>query len=64
MFSVTKAASEGWISPALQHPLSLMPLLLFGAHAKVTGVYLEEAGKQMLLSYCNNSTAVICQHLH
>lgn len=64
MFAVRKAASEGWISPALQRPLILIPLLLFGAHAKVTGVYLEEAGKQMLISYCNNSAAVICQHLH
>lgn len=64
MFAGRKAASEGWVSPALQHPLTLRPLLLFGAHAEVTGVYLEEAGKQMLISYCNSSTAVICQHLH
>lgn len=36
----------------------LVPML------KLQEFTLRKAGKQMLISYCNSSTAVICQHLH
>lgn len=63
MLSMRQTASGGWINFALYHSLTLI-LMLFGNHAKVTAVYLEEAGNWMLISYYNNSNAVICHHLH
>lgn len=62
MLAVRKPASGAWINTALQHTLIL--LMVFGNHAKATVVYLEVAGNQILISYYNNSNAVMCHHFH
>lgn len=64
MPAVRKPASDGWINAALRHTITSMLLMLFGNHAKVTVVYLEVVGNRILISYYNNSNAVICHHLH
>lgn len=59
-----EAASAGWISAAQQHTGTAIPPMFFGNTAKVTVVYHEVAGNQILISYYNNSNAVICHRLH